>query len=220
VRRLLLVRHAPTSATRAASFPGDEPLDRRGRSQAASLAALLPGHHELLCSPSSRCRETARAAGLAEPLVQPELAECDFGTWTGRTLAELDESDPEAVAAWMTDADACPHGGESLTAFAMRVGLWLDGQAALDGNAVAITHGGVVKAALVHALDAPIAAFWRLDVSPLAITELHAHDGRWTVTRMNVLAAKDRPARHSRHDRSGEDAAAAEDARAGGEARS
>ena len=180
------MRHAPTRATRAASFPDDEPLDRRGRSQAASLAASLPAQHELLCSPSSRCRETARAAGLGEPLVQPELAECDFGAWTGRTLAELHESDPDAVAAWMTDADACPHGGESLAAFAMRVGLWLDAQAGLEGSAVAITHGGVVKAALVHALGAPIAAFWRLDVSPLSITELHARDGRWTVTRMNA----------------------------------
>jgi broad specificity phosphatase PhoE len=207
------VRHAPTSATRAASFPGDEPLDRRGRSQAASLAAHLPGHYELLCSPSARCRETARAAHLAEPLVVGELAECDFGSWTGRSLAELHESDPEAVAAWMTDADACPHGGESLAAFAIRVGLWLDGQAVLDGNAVAITHGGVVKAALVHALDAPIAAFWRLDVSPFSITELHAHDGRWTVTRMNVVASNHRHSGNIRHDRSGEGSGAGEGAR-------
>ena len=43
----------------------------------------------------------------------------------------------------------------------------------------------MVKAAVVAALDAPPSAFWRVDVSPLAITELHAHDGRWTVTRVN-----------------------------------
>lgn len=201
MRRLLLVRHAPTSATRAAAFPGDEPLDRRGRTQAASLAARLPGHADLFCSPSLRCLETVRAAGLADPTVQPELAECDFGAWSGRSLTDLHASDPDAVASWMTDADACPHGGESLTAFALRVGLWLDAQAALDGNAVAITHGGVVKAALVRALDAPIAAFWRLDVSPLSITELHAHDGRWTVTRMNVVASNRRHAGDIRHDR-------------------
>jgi broad specificity phosphatase PhoE len=51
---------------------------------------------------------------------------------------------------------------------------------------VAITHGGVVKAAVVHALGAPIEAFWRIDASPLAVTELHAHNGRWTVTRTNA----------------------------------
>ena len=49
----------------------------------------------------------------------------------------------------------------------------------------AITHGEVVKAAVVHALGAPLLAFWRIDAAPLAITELHAHGGRWTVVRLN-----------------------------------
>jgi len=88
----------------------------------------------------------------------------------------------------MTDPDAAPHGGESLTRFAARVAAWLDEQAADDGRAIAVTHGGVVKAAVVHALGAPLAAFWRIDVAPLALTELHAHEGRWTVTRVNAGA--------------------------------
>jgi broad specificity phosphatase PhoE len=50
---------------------------------------------------------------------------------------------------------------------------------------VAVTHAGVVKGALVHALGAPIESFWRIDVLPLAITELHSHDGRWTISRVN-----------------------------------
>jgi broad specificity phosphatase PhoE len=117
--------------------------------------------------------------------VDPLLAECDFGSWAGRTLKELAESAPDDVQAWMTDADAAPHGGESLSALLARVRAWLDGQAALDGTAIAVTHGGVISAAVVIALDAPPSAIWRVDVSPLSITELHAHDGRWTVTRMN-----------------------------------
>jgi broad specificity phosphatase PhoE len=95
------------------------------------------------------------------------------------------EADPDAAQAWMTDPDARPHGGESLTAFARRVADWLDDQASRDGSAVAVTHGGVVKGALVHALGAPISTFWQVDVKPLAVTELHAHDGRWTITRVN-----------------------------------
>lgn len=184
MRRLLLVRHAPTAATRAASFPQDEPLDSRARARAAELAALVPSAGEVLVSPARRCRETAAAAGL-DPIPDEHLAECDFGSWAGRSLADLHGSEPESVRAWMTDPDASPHGGESLAAFAGRIGAWLDSQARADGRALAITHGGVVKAALVHALAAPLAAFWRLDAAPLAVTELHAHDGRWTVTRVN-----------------------------------
>lgn len=185
MRRLLLVRHAATEATRAAAFPADEPLDEEALGAAGRLRDVLPARCEAISSPALRCRQTAAAAGFEQPHVEPDVAECDFGSWTGRTLADVSVEEPESVRAWMTDADARPHGGESLRAFAVRVGGWLDRQAELDGRAVAIAHGGVVKAALVRALDAPIAAFWRVDVAPLSITELHAHDGRWTLTRAN-----------------------------------
>jgi broad specificity phosphatase PhoE len=186
VRRLLLVRHASTSATRAFAFPCDEPLDERGRAAAARLK--LP-KGEVLSSPARRCLQTARAAGLAVDAVDPRLAECDFGAWGGKRLADLEPG------GWMTDHDARPHGGESLRAFAARVGGWLDEQAALDGVATAITHGGVVKAAVVRALRAPLDAFWQVDVAPLSITELHAHGGRWTVTRTNAPATAGERAR-------------------------
>lgn len=180
MKRLVLVRHAPTSSTRAATFPrDDEGLDSDGRAAAAAL--VLPSG-DPLCSPARRCRETAEAAGL-DPALEPALAECDFGAWAGQTLADLE---PAAARAWLTDPDAAPHGGESLRAFAARVAAWLDGQAAADGRAVAITHGGVVKAAIVAALGAPLEAFWRVDAAPLALAELHAHDGRWTLTRVNA----------------------------------
>jgi broad specificity phosphatase PhoE len=185
VRRLLLVRHAHTSATRSFAFPADEPLDERGRADAAALGAAVPERFDVICSPALRCRETATAAGLEPTAVDPELAECDFGSWTGKTLEQISLEQADAVAAWMTDPAARPHGGESLKDFAGRVAGWLEGQATLDGGAVAITHGGVVKAAVIHALRAPLESFWRVDAAPLAITELHARDGRWTVTRVN-----------------------------------
>jgi broad specificity phosphatase PhoE len=184
VRRLLLVRHAPTGATRAAAFPLDEAVDPRALAAAVGLAAAFPRRCEVLCSPALRCRQTAEAAGLtATP--DPRLCECDFGRWAGRTIADVHAADPDAAEEWMRDPDAAPHGGEPLRAFAARVAAWLDEQVGRHGAAAAITHGGVVKAALVHALGAPLEAFWRIDAAPLALTELHAHDGSWTVTRMN-----------------------------------
>lgn len=138
-----------------------------------------------MSSPALRARETAAAAAL-EAQVEPLIGECDFGSWAGRTLAEVHEEDPGGARAWMAEPDACPHGGESLSALLARVGGWMDAQATCDGRAIVVTHAGVVKAAVVHALGAPAAAFWRVDVTPLAVTELHAHDGRWTVTRVNA----------------------------------
>ncbi len=184
MRRLLLVRHAPTSATRAAAFPLDEPLDERGLASAAALAGALPRRCDVMSSPALRCRQTVEAAGLTAA-AEPRLAECDFGSWAGATLADVHASDPQGAGTWMTDPDAAPHGGEPLRAFVARVAGWLDDQAAGAGAAAAVTHGGVVKAALVHALGAPLEAFWRIDAAPLSVTELRAHDGRWTVARVN-----------------------------------
>jgi broad specificity phosphatase PhoE len=194
LRTLLLVRHAPTSATRAAAFPADEPLDERGRAATAGLAASLPRHADVITSPARRCRETAEAAGL-EATVDEQIRESDFGTWAGRSLADINAEDPKAVESWMLDPQAAPHGGESLATFAARVAAWLDSQAGAEGRLAAITHAEVIKAAVVHALGAPLPAFWRIDASPLAITELHAHSGRWTVVRLNCAAGALRQAR-------------------------
>jgi broad specificity phosphatase PhoE len=178
---LLLVRHAATGATRDFAFPADEPLDERGRDEAAQLS--VPRGHGVISSPALRCMQTAQAAGLTVDRVEPALAESDFGTWAGLTLPDVADED---LTAWTTDPDATPHGGESLRAFARRVGEWLDGEVLAEGADTAITHGGVIKAAVVHALGAPLEAFWRVDVAPLSKSELHAHDGRWTVTRVNA----------------------------------
>jgi len=144
----------------------------------------VPRRSEVITSPARRCRQTAEAAGLAAA-VDERIAECDFGTWAGRSLADVNADDPAAVQSWMLDPDASPHGGESLALFSTRIARWLDDQAAQDGRMTVITHGEVVKAAVVHALSAPLLAFWRIDATPLAITELHAHGGRWTVVRLN-----------------------------------
>lgn len=184
MRRLLLIRHAPTAATRAAAFPRDEPLDEAALAAAAALAPALPRSQLVLTGPALRCRQTAAAAGL-DATAEGAIDGCDFGSWAGRTLGDIHAADPEAVAAWLGDPDASPHGGETLAGLSARVGRWLEGQAAGGGTTVAITHGEVVRAAVVHALGAPVEAFWRIDVAPLGITELHGHDGRWTLVRTN-----------------------------------
>lgn len=184
MRRLVLLSHATTTAVRRAAFPDDERLDEAGEAGARALAGRL-GRGEALCSTAQRARATALAAGLT-PRAERGLDECDFGVWRGRTLAEVHDEDPDGAVAWMTDPAACPHGGEALSAFVARVAAWLETQASLDGRAIAVTHGGVIKAAVVHTLRAPLSAFWRVDASPLRLTELHARDGRWTMTCVNA----------------------------------
>jgi broad specificity phosphatase PhoE len=211
MRRLLLVPHAATAATRAGAFArGDEPLEARGRAAAAALAEALPARCELLAGPALACRETVEAAGLAW-VMEPALADCDWGSWAGRTLGDVGATDPQGIAAWRTDPAARPHGGESLAALVARAGRWLDEQAARDGAAAAITHAAVARAALVHVLGAPAEALWRIDAAPLSISELHAREGRWTVTRVNAPATGARGAAGLREHEPGVSAAGAAD---------
>ncbi len=58
-----------------------------------------------------------------------------------------------------------------------RVSGWLS--AAAPGRTVAVTHPAIVRAAVVHVLDAPTRSFWRVDAAPLARVTLTGRAGRW-----------------------------------------
>ncbi|MEJ8643356.1 histidine phosphatase family protein [Streptomyces sp. MS1.HAVA.3] len=49
------------------------------------------------------------------------------------------------------------------------------------GTHRAVVEQAVVRAAVVHALDLPAAAFWRLDVRPESVTTLTGRAGRWNL---------------------------------------
>jgi broad specificity phosphatase PhoE len=182
---LQLLRHAPTEATRQGRFAADEELDPPGRAAAAAIAAgiLTPPADLVLASPARRCRQTAELAGLI-PAIDPALAECDFGAWEGRSFAEVAAQAHTLTDAWLRDPDAAPHGGESLRRFSARVSEWLDqltGATGSERRVLAITHAGVIRAAVTHALGAPLASFWKLSVAPLSVTELLHADGGWSL---------------------------------------
>jgi broad specificity phosphatase PhoE len=50
---------------------------------------------------------------------------------------------------------------------------------------VAVTHAAWVRTAVLVALDAPPAAFWRVDVAPASLTVLHRRDLGWGLGRVN-----------------------------------
>ncbi|MFJ9028225.1 histidine phosphatase family protein [Streptomyces sp. NPDC102274] len=181
---------------------GDE-LDALGLRQAEAVRETFPATATPYVSPSPRCRRTAEALGLdAESL--PALAPCAMGRWQGRTLDELAAAEPDALASWLSDPAAAPHGGESLLALLARAAHWLDtlregapggdapgGDARGDGapgdggtaggRVIAVAEPDIVRACVVHALGATPAAFWRIDVRPLTVTELSGRAGRWNL---------------------------------------
>ncbi|WP_345983786.1 histidine phosphatase family protein [Streptomyces sp. DSS69] len=187
--RVMLVSPAMNAALRQARFDGDAPLDRAGERSARAAAAAVPRSDAVLSGPSERCLGTAAALGLAAR-PEPALTGWDLGRWSGRRLDEVGAAEPAAVAAWMGDPSAAPHGGESLRALVERVGGWLDGVLGTEeGGVLAVAEPAVVRAAVVHALALPPETFWRLDVAPLVLTELSGRSGRVNVRLGRPLAA-------------------------------
>lgn len=188
--RLTLLCHGRIAASGPISFPADEPVDPAHLVGLPSLCDRLGRPDRVWSGPEARCRGTAGAlvATLAMSIaVVAALRDGDFGTWRGRTLGEIETDDPAGAAAWLVDPAATPHGGESLAALRARVGDWLDGHAD-PGRTIAVTHPAVIRAAVLHCLDAPSSAFWRIDVTHLAVADLRRHGTRWTLRSLGATA--------------------------------
>ncbi|MCX5010884.1 histidine phosphatase family protein [Streptomyces sp. NBC_00555] len=180
--RLTLISPATSEALRDVRFDDQSPLDSAGIARAEAAAAALNPPARTYVSPSPRCRQTARALGL-RPEPSSGLAACDMGRWRGRTLDAVAAAEEEAVAAWLSDPTAAPHGGESLHDVRLRVGAWLDALADGDRSEhiTAVAEPDVIRAAVLHALTAPDEMFWRMDVRPLTATHLTGRAHRWNL---------------------------------------
>lgn len=178
--RLTLICCGATAAIRSAAFPGDERLEDRAAEHAAAIAGQFRRHDRSFTAPEPAARETAAALGL-EAGLEPALRDCAYGRWAGRRLADILAEEPEAIATWVADAEAAPHGGETLSDVRRRIAGWLDGQMRIGGRIMAVTHVAVMRAALLHVLSAPATSCWQIDFEPLSTLALTSDGGRWNV---------------------------------------
>jgi broad specificity phosphatase PhoE len=186
--RVTLISHAPTSAVRQAAFPDDESIEEVARERIAGANWHGGRTQRVCCGPEKRTRETAQALSLSAT-VDPVLRDCDYGSWAGRELSQLQVEQPDEVVRWLSAPDAAPHGGESIRDLIVRVEGWLAGQEK-SGHTIGITHPSVIRAAVIAILEGPPQAFWRIDVGPLTLTDIRFNGRCWTVRSTGVPLAK------------------------------
>jgi broad specificity phosphatase PhoE len=186
--RITFICHATTRALRAATFGGDDSLDEVGLAQARRLAGRIGPVTRCWSSPAARARETAAALGL-EATVDERLRECDFGRWTGLKFGQVLLREPRKLVKWMKDPASAPHGGESIPEVLARVSAWIKERGREAGHTVAITHSSVIRAAIVHVIQAELPSFWRIDVTPLSSTEMRTNGRRWVLRSIAPLSA-------------------------------
>jgi broad specificity phosphatase PhoE len=187
--RLDLLCSASTAGLRAAAFSTDEPLDLKGRAALARLDGRFRGYDAIFRSPALSAAETAQGLRL-QATPDPALRDCDFGRWAGRALAEVEALEPQALALWLSDPQAAPHGGESFAEATSRVAEWMDALPAGSGAILAITHAAVLRAAIVHALGAPALSLLHIDAAPLGRVRLSGGKGSWRFSGLTPAEAR------------------------------
>jgi broad specificity phosphatase PhoE len=177
--RITLLCHG-RSTTRPSAFAADEPLAKGEAERIASLASALTGIARVLSSPAKVARQTADALSPTST-IDIALADLDLGHWRGRSISEVEASEPEALATWMADTDFAGHGGESRAALVQRVSSWLEERRSADGHTVAVTHPVVIQSAMLAILGAPVSAFRNIDVPPLQALDIRSDGRRWAI---------------------------------------
>jgi broad specificity phosphatase PhoE len=113
----------------------------------------------------------------------------EFGSWDGLTFAEVGERHPGDLEAWLGSLDVAAGGGESFRVVEKRV---LDGLARLlEGRTgrtvVVVSHVTPIKTLVAHALDAPLEAVFRMELSPASVTVVSYVDQRPSLRMYNAL---------------------------------
>ena len=190
----VLLRHGETVHTVEKRFSGSGGLDPElssvGAAQACAVAARLGSGGAgtggpvaaIVSSPMRRTRQTADvvASALGLPVREVEgFRECAFGDWEGLTFVEVRERWPDELAAWLADPTVRPPGGESFDDVRRRVKVARDQVLARHpGRTVlVVSHVTPIKLLVREALGAPMAALYRMELSPATLTEVHWYAG-------------------------------------------
>ena len=188
--RVLMVRHGRTEWNERGRIQGhtDIPLSEAGRARLReSQIPAAYGEFVWRSSPLRRAVESAALLGATSLEVDGRLMEMHWGDWEGETRAEL----RKRLGARMErmeegGVDFRPSGGESPRELIHRLNEWLRDVCTGERGVIAVTHKGVIRAALA------LATGWDLRGSaPVRLDWERAHlfairDGRLRIEAMNV----------------------------------
>ena len=140
-----IVRHGETDWSRRGRHTGrtDAPLTAVGEREAMALRTRLGGRRFalVLSSPLSRAWETCRLAGYGDVAgADDDLREWDYGTYDGRTTAEIQREMP----GW-TIWDGEVPGGETAAEVGRRADRVIRRATGADGDVALFAHGHLLR---------------------------------------------------------------------------
>lgn len=172
VTPVFFLRHGHTQATEQGKLYTDPTaeLTTTGKTQAEALGQWLVKQSVdvLFSSSSKRVLTTAQLIGECiklPPVVIPGLDEWDVGEWEGRAYVDIKAEEPDLYKAWVNDPILNkPPGGESIADVIVRTRAKVQEIVGANcGKKIAlVTHAGIIRSAIVGALEMDIKNFWRV----------------------------------------------------------
>lgn len=157
-------------------------ITEKGRLQAQAAARYIAAHRPELLLRGKAVRVAQSAQPIEEILdLKAEtiegFEEWNVGKWEGRTYLDIKKNDPDQYHQWCANPiENAPPEGESIAQLAGRIG---EAMQAVSANAryagkkiCMVTHSGIIRSALVHALEMPVRNFWRFSVPTGSITRI------------------------------------------------
>lgn len=192
--QLVLLRHGETQWSASGQHTGrtDLPLTLAGEEQARTAGRALSGLSfvAVFASPLERARRTAAIVGYPDAVVDPDLAEWDYGPVDGRTSVDVSallghdfQIFDDGVRVLPPDTE---HGGgrpgellEDVAARARRFVERADATLQAGGNVLAVAHGHLLRVLATAWLGIDPRFGSRLELGTAAICQLgYGHDLR------------------------------------------
>lgn len=205
--RFLLIRHGESVWNRENRWQGhaDVPLSETGRGQARQLARHLQNRQRpiraIYTSDLQRARETADILGQTlgfMPTASTAWREMDIGSWSGLTTAEVVARHPEEWERLRQGEDLPRGGGETFAEFQGRLlrALHTCIEAPVGQDIAIVTHGGAVRALLLHCKGWAVSRFGDIEkIGNTGVSEIFVSpNGDARIERINCVAHLDHAA--------------------------
>jgi probable phosphoglycerate mutase len=184
--RAVLLRHGATEWSITGQHTGrtDIPLVESGLLGAEAAGQLLGGmtFTQILTSPLIRAAETCRLAGFTGE-IEPDLMEWDYGSYEGRTSAQIRQDRP----GWSLWVDGVLD-GERASEVGRRADRVIERIRSADGDTLCVAHGHILRVLAARWLGLPPAGGRLLTLDPAAVGILGWEHEFPVVSRWNLQA--------------------------------
>lgn len=173
-----LVRHGETEWSKSGQHTSKTnlPLTTQGEARAVNLGRVLAGQvfAKVFVSPMQRAQDTARLAGMKNPLIVDGLREWDYGKYEGLTTHDIQKQDP----GWTIWHGVVP-GGETGEQVAARADKVIQQAVEVGANVALFAHGHILRVLGARWLGMPAEAGKYLALSTATFSVLgYEHEQR------------------------------------------